>query len=134
MYADNYGQVNIWHLIIINFNIYGHGSSIYLFIYLFIHSFYFLMTSDLRQLEKSYCSFLFYFSLVILFIDILNVISLPSFPYTNPLTSLPTPCLYEDALLPPTHSCLSDLAFLWLVDFVVLPVGLHTFQFLQPLP
>ena len=52
------------------------------------------------------------FLLVIIFIYILNVISLPSFPSTSLLSPLPLPCLCEGAPLP-THSSFSSLAFLY---------------------
>ena len=53
--------------------------------------------------------FLLLLLLVILFIYISNVILLPSFPSTSPLSLPPSPCLYEGAPNPPT--CLSGLEF-----------------------
>jgi hypothetical protein len=47
--------------------------------------------------------FLFLFLLVILFIYISNVIPLPSFPSTSPLSCPPSPCLYGGAP-PPAHT------------------------------
>jgi hypothetical protein len=51
------------------------------------------------------------FKLVILFIYISNMISLPSFPSTNPLFSLPRPAPMRVCPQPATHPCLSTLAF-----------------------
>jgi hypothetical protein len=47
---------------------------------------------------------------VIFFIYISNVFSFPGFPFRNPLTHPPSPCLYEGAPLS-THSYLPALAF-----------------------
>ena len=65
-----------------------------------------LTTHVSRSLEllcgvESYILLFFHFLLVILYIYISNVISLPSFPSTRPLPSPPSLCLYEDAS-PPT--------------------------------
>jgi hypothetical protein len=53
----------------------------------------------------------FKFSIRFLFIYISNVILLPSFPFKNPLTHSILPYSYEGAPHPPTHSCLTTLAF-----------------------
>jgi hypothetical protein len=58
-----------------------------------------------KSFQVFFFTFKFFFSiflLVILFIYISNVIPLPSFPSTNPLSPPLTPCLYEGAP-PPAH-------------------------------
>ena len=50
--------------------------------------------------ETFFYSFFFHFLLVILFIDISNVIPLPSFLSTNLLSSPSSICLYKGAFLP----------------------------------
>jgi hypothetical protein len=56
---------------------------------------------------KEYFSFL----LVISFIYISNVIPLPRFPSTNPISPTPYPDSMRVLPHPPTHFCLSALAF-----------------------
>jgi hypothetical protein len=63
----------------------------------------------LRICYQGYLYFLFL--LVILFICISNVIPPSQFILHNPSIPYSSPCFYEGALHPPTHSCLTALAF-----------------------